>query len=60
MNVMKKVKRDKKRQKRGFTSKGYKRGESVCDKMNRKFYKEIRRNNLRPSYHQRAKDAMRV
>ena len=28
-------------------------------KMNRKFYKVARGNNLRPSYHPRAKDAMR-
>jgi len=32
----------------------------VESEMNRKFYKGIRRNNLlRPSYHQRAKEAMR-
>jgi len=29
------------------------------NKMNRKFYKVVRRSNLRPSYHLRAKDAMR-
>ena len=31
----------------------------VESEMNRKFYKGIRRNNLRPSYHQRAKETMR-
>ena len=29
------------------------------NEMNRKFYKEIGRSNLRPSYHLRAKEAMR-
>jgi len=28
--------------------------------MNRKFYKVVRRSNLRPSYHPRAKEAMKV